>query len=361
MFSWLGAGTSQARGAGAGELLEVVLADVLLREHDRWAEQDLVRREHLHLAEPTGLEGARFGQVTLDLGVSHVDREVPEIYGVPEDELLYNAGIDVRLHLVRGGETRHRHFPSAAHLFDRLSRARQGYGGYAEDAGRIGVGLEVVLGYVDALLEVLLPRLDGGYGHVRVLLLHALLHRLEPGNLVGGGERAGHDQELTLATGLLGHDVHQLVADGLEGRLVHEDLAGVLGHVGVPGPGLDAGVTGLLHRGGEGVGVVGGDRDGAALLLDPLLDHLRLERGLGLGRPVVDELDVQLPCRLLGPLLGGVEVRYADQLGHHADLGGTPATTSLGRTLLAHPASRNDQGQCYQQGHTGAPEPPRES
>ena len=133
-----------------------------------------------------------------------------------------------------------------------------------------------------------------------------------------------------------------LVADGLEGGLVDEDVPGVGRDVGVPGAGGDAGVARLLHRGREGVGVVGGDGDGVALLLDELLDHLRLQRGLGLRRPVVDQLDVQLLGRLLGPLLGGVEVRDADELGHHADLvrPRSSAALSLRRALLAHPAGR---------------------
>src|SRR5215218_96058 len=121
-FLWRCTGARLVQQAPAVRSLEVGLADVLLREHDGRPEQDLVRCEHLDLTEPTGLEGARLGQLVVDLGVGHVHRKVSEIDGVPEDELLYDAGIDVRLHLVRGGEAGDRHFSAAADLLDGLRR-----------------------------------------------------------------------------------------------------------------------------------------------------------------------------------------------------------------------------------------------
>src|SRR3712207_2558252 len=175
------------------------------------------------------------------------------------------------------------------------------------------------------------------------------------------GERAGNDQELALAVSLLRHDIDQFLADRVEGGLVDEDLSGVRGHVGVPGSGGDPSLAGLLHGGGEGVRVVGGDGDGAALLLDHLLDHLGLERGLGLRWPVVDELDAEFLGGLVRALLGGFKVGDADQLGHHADLlWPTTTATTLG-WLLAHAARRGDNDQRHQQGYTGEPEPPRGS
>src|SRR5215217_4668869 len=140
--------------------LKVVLVDVLLREHDWRAEQDLVFGEHLDLTETTGLEGTRAGQLVVDLGVGYVHREVAEIHRVPEDELLHGSGLEIRLHLVRGGESGDGHFARAAHLLDGLGGAGQGHGGYAEDSGGVGVGPQVVLGYVDTELEVLLAGLD---------------------------------------------------------------------------------------------------------------------------------------------------------------------------------------------------------
>src|SRR5215210_9088288 len=130
-------------------ILEVVLADVLLGEHERRPEKDLVWGEHLDLAQAASLERPGLGQVALDLGVGDVDRQVAEVDRVPEDELVNDTFIDVRLHLVRGREAGNGDLAPAAHLLDRLGRARQGHGGYAEDTGRVGVRLKIVLGYID--------------------------------------------------------------------------------------------------------------------------------------------------------------------------------------------------------------------
>src|SRR5918994_600834 len=247
------------RGADTGVALEVVLVDVLLGEDERRPEKNLVLGDQLDLAETTGLKASRLGQVTFELCIGDVHRQVAEVDRVPEDKLLYGARLEVGLHVVRGREAGDGHLALEPFLLDGLGRTGQGHGGYPENAGCIGVRSEVVLGYIYPELQVLLAGLDGGNGHLGVLFLHALAHRLEPGDLVRGSERSGNDQELALAAGLLGHDVNELVAYGIEGGLVDEDLAGVLCHVGVPGRRLDPGFFSLLHGGGPGVGGVGED------------------------------------------------------------------------------------------------------
>src|SRR5262249_60005301 len=87
--------------------LELELVDVLDRERERRSEHDLrlaVRPPDDDVVpELAGLE--RLADLARDLPVRHrgnrVAREVSEVIGVPELELLHRAVMHIRLHLAR--------------------------------------------------------------------------------------------------------------------------------------------------------------------------------------------------------------------------------------------------------------------
>ncbi len=70
------------------------------------------------------------------------------------------------------------------------------------------------------------------------------------------------------------------------------------------------------HR-GDPLAVLDGHGDDVDPARDPGVDHLVLLGRVGVGRPVPDQLDAQLPGGLLGPLAAGDEVGVALALGHH--------------------------------------------
>ena len=73
----------------------------------------------------------------------------------------------------------------------------------------------------------------------------------------------------------------------------------------------------LAQHGREPLAVLDAHRDHVHAARDPGLDHLVLLGGVGLGRPVPQQLDAQLLRGLLGPLPAAHEVGVALVLRHH--------------------------------------------
>src|SRR5262245_26875723 len=104
-----GAGTGPAPERVAARL-EVEVVDVGLREHERLADRDRAVR-HRELAELAGRERALAleRQLVLQLRVDRVDRGVAHVGRAPEDAVLDQALVDLRLHVARDAQAADRH------------------------------------------------------------------------------------------------------------------------------------------------------------------------------------------------------------------------------------------------------------
>jgi hypothetical protein len=144
-------------------------------------------------------------------------------------------------------------------------------------------------------------------------------HVLHPDFLVGGGKRAGEDDVGAVVADRFVHDVEQGFRDGLVCGLVDEELAIGPLRVGIEGQDVDAAVAGFPDEGRHRLRIVGGHADHVVLLGDPGFEHADLAVVRRFGRAVERHLDVQLAAGFASPLLKGIEVGNAGQLGHQTD------------------------------------------
>ena len=119
---------------------------------------------------------------------------------------------------------------------------------------------------------------------------------------------------------MLGEQLDLAAADLLGAGLVDEEVAALLGGVGVVRHDLDALGPGLLERAADRVGVVGRDQDRVLALLGQRVDVGDLRGGGGVGRADLLGLAPELRGRLDARLVDDRLVRVVDLLGQEGEL-----------------------------------------
>ena len=215
---------------------EVEVVNIALVECRQRAEHDLAVGGDLVVAEPPGLEllALRAGDAAGDERCGSLPREVADILGHPQLELLDRAVLDELAHLVREAQARELDLA----LLGRGREVPRGRGdahrGRGDDALEVRIRLEQALRLLEGLLVVVVA--VGGLDEFHVLvfgLLQRLLHDLDPRVLVGRVRGRGEDRDLALVVDLPADRLDLVLADQLRRGLVDEHLARVGRHIGV--------------------------------------------------------------------------------------------------------------------------------
>src|SRR6185436_19500332 len=146
-------------GGPHGSFSEVELGHVLLGEQERGTEDDLRPAgalDDLVLAELAG--GERLADLALDVaggeGRGCVAREVPEILGVPEREVLERVVEEVLLHLARQTEALKHDLALVLRVREVLRRGRDANGRRRLDALEVRIRLQHALRGLQRVLRV---------------------------------------------------------------------------------------------------------------------------------------------------------------------------------------------------------------
>ncbi len=102
--------------------------------------------------------------------------------------------------------------------------------------------------------------------------------------------------------------------------MIDEEITRLLGGIGIPGNDLHATLTCFHERGGDGIGIIGSDRDDIELLRDPGFDESGLTGHIAGVRAIEDHIDSQFLGRFLDPFLASIEILNTEQLRHHTNL-----------------------------------------
>ena len=150
-----------------------------------------------------------------------------------------------------------------------------------------------------------------------ILLGQPFLDVRDPLVLIGGAQRASDNGELAAAAEQPRRLVGERRRDAFGRCLIDEEVPRIGLRVGVPGEHLDAALARLAQHARDAASVL--DRDGNDVdpARDPVFDQLVLARRIETGRPIPDQIDVELTGRLLGARPATDELRIPLRLRHH--------------------------------------------
>src|SRR5436190_3972654 len=267
--------------------LEIVSIDVVFGEQKRRPQHDL-RTPDFDRAQSSGLKCPRAGRESLiRRECSGVDRQIPQIASVPQDDRLHDAAVHVWLVDVRQRQSDHAHV-GAAGLTYGFGCPGNGRRRNRHHQLHRRIDLEDGLRFGKRLVAVVVARTDDGELQALVSGGEALADEGDPLVLVGGGERAGDDREFPAAAEEPRRLVGERIGDALGRRLVDEEIARAGLGVGVPGEDAYAALARLAEHARDAGAVLDRDRNYVDAAGDPVLHQLVLLRGVEARRSVPD-------------------------------------------------------------------------